>query len=226
MSKVRGKDVVLEFFNGGFYKPAACGLDCDFDYQTEYVETAVSGAGNFRTIEPTRDSWTVSCSNLVSLKEVNMLSLPELRQIQRSHLPVFIHFTHTSTTGQVYEVSGYAFIVGSPTQGTFAGMNSFNLSLVGSGPYSESFVPSPINPPGIVHRLEFTLGLDQDTYTNALLIGKEILEVIKGSLSIDKIITSGTPASDEAKYTSGTGTIQTGVTWSGTENGYIIYQDM
>lgn len=226
MGIVLGKDFLLTVFDGGFYKPLACDTDCSFEITTDTIETSVTGAGDWATFEGTRLSWSVSANGAVYLEVVNQLDIAELQAIQINKMKPLIHATLTSVDGKTYEVSGYVIITSSVVSGSYNGVTTFSISAKGTGKLNQSFVPSPINPPGNVNRLEFTLADGEDTYTNALLIGKKILEVIKGSLSIDTIITTGTPGTDEALYTSGLGSIKTGTVWSGTEKGYIIYQDL
>lgn len=226
MSLIKGGDLVLSVFIGGFYKQMVCLTNSEFDHTTEIIDTSVSGAGNFKTFVPTRDGWTVNANGIVSLEEVNKITLPELRALQVAHENLFLDFTRTSISGQTYRTTGYAIIVDTKDGGSYDGMDLFNISLVGNGPYTDTFVPSPINPPNCEMRLEFTLPDGADTYTNSLLIGKKINQVIKQGLGIDKIILTGTPNPDEVLSTPSTGTIKTGTTWSGDENGYIIYQDM
>lgn len=226
MSLIKGGDLVLSVYIGGFYKEMVCLTNSDFDHSTDFIDTSVTGAGNFRTVAATRDSWTMNANGVVSLQEVNKITLPELRALQVAHSNIFLDFTRTSVTGQTYRTTGYAIIIDTKDGGSYDGMDLFNISLVGNGPYTDSFVPSPVNPPNCEMRLEFTIAEGGDTFTSPLLVGKKVIEVIKQGLGIDTIITSGTPNPDEVLYTTGTGTIKTGVTWSGDENGYVIYQDM
>lgn len=227
MSYVLGKDVVLSFFDGSFYKPAACALDCTMSTKTNFVETSVEGAGNFKTVEPTQDSWSVSANGLVSLEEVNQLDIAELRVKQFAHEVILMHFTRTSVTGQIYEDIGYVYIESVEDTGVYNGMNTFSINLIGTGVLTQSFVPSPVVPPNNEMRLEFPLADGEDTYTNPVLVGKKIVEVFKSGLGIMNLITTGTPAPEQAKIEipSTTGSIVFGTVSAG-EKYYCMYQDI
>lgn len=200
MSLVKGDNVLLTLYNGGFDKPYACSLNSTLEATTDYIETSISGAGNFATWEATRDSWSVSCDGLVSLEEVNKLDLAELQALQFAHTKMLMKRTHTSDTGQVYVQIGYVIITNSTDTGNHDGMNTFSLTMKGTGILTQNFVPSPISPPGMSHRLEYTATGGETSLVSSLLEGKEILEFNKDGSGFSKIITTGTPASKEAKY--------------------------
>ena len=221
MSLVQGDNVVLSFYDGGFYKPYACALNCTLEISTELVETSISGAGNFATWEATRDSWSVSCDGLVSLEVTNQLDLAELRALQIAHTKILIHFTRTSDTGEVYMDSGYVLITNSTDTGNYDGMNTFSLTMKGTGKLTQSFVPSPISPPGTMHDF-YISGAGLTAYTMAT--NKDIIGAFR---QIDQfIITSGTPAINEIKYVTGTGILSWLVPLEADEKIHIQYQDI
>lgn len=227
MSDVLGRDFVLSIFDGGFYKAVACSDSCTFSSRTKFVDTSVEGTGIWETSEPTLNSWAVSAGGIVSLEETNQLDIAELRAIQYAQQKVFIHATRTSVTGQTYEDSGYCYIESVDDTGQVAGMNTFQISLIGIGEPAQSFVPSPVNPPNNEMRLEFDLANGEDTYTNPILVGKKIVEVFKSGLGIMNLITAGTPAPEQAKIEipSTTGSIVFG-TEGADEKCYCMYQDI
>jgi hypothetical protein len=225
MSVVKGENVVLSFFDGGFYKPAACGLSCTFEYTTELLNTSVRGTGNFSTFVPSVDTWGVSCDGIVSLEETNKLDLAELRQIQINHQQIYIRFTRTSITGEVYECNGYCYITASADTGNFGGMNTFSITLKGNGAFTQTFVPSPINPPGTMHDFYINLSGAQtgDTYY-VMATNKDIIGAFR---QIDQIIiTSGSPSINQIKYDSTTGILSWLNPLEADEVIHIQYQDL
>jgi hypothetical protein len=225
MSKVRGDNVVVTFFDGGFYKPYACALNCSLEITSDIIETSVSGSGNWANWEYSRDSWSGSCDGIVSLQETNTLDLAELQAKQIAHTKLLMHYTRTSDTGEVYESVGYVLITGSSDTGNFGGMNTFSITFRGTGALAQSFVPSPINPPGTMHSLFINLTGAQTGATSYTMATDKI--IIGAFRLVDYIIiTTGTPNVNEIKYVAATGVLSWLVELGPDEFIHIQYQDV
>lgn len=225
MSKVRGDNVVFTFFNGGFYKPYACALNGTLEISSDIIETSVSGSGNWANWEYSRDSWGGACDGLVSLQETNKLDLAELQALQIAHTKILMRCTRTSDTGEVYESVGYVLITGSSDTGNFGGMDTFSITFKGTGALSQSFVPSPINPPGTMHSFFINLtGAQTGATSYTMATDKEIIGAFR--LQDYIIITTGTPNVNEIKYVAATGVLSWLVPLEVDEFIHIQYQDV
>lgn len=225
MSKVRCDNVVVTFFNGGFYKPYACALNCSLEITSDIIETSVSGSGNWANWEYSRDSWSGSCDGIVSLQETNKLDLAELQELQINHTKLLMHYTRTSDTGEVYESVGYVLITGSSDTGNFGGMDTFSITFRGTGALAQSFVPSPINPPGTMHTFYInTTGAQTGATSYTMATDKEIIGAFR-KVNYN-IITTGTPNVEEIKYVAAMGVLSWLVPLESDETIQIQYQDV
>lgn len=223
--KVKGDNCVVYLFDG-IWKLYVCATNCELNVATDFIETSVSGAGLWASFKPTKNSFTLTLSGVVSLNETGTLGLPDLRQKQVSHEILLMRYQRTDEGGNVYTDELNFFITNSTDSGSFDGMNIFNIQGQGTGAITQIFtpvVPVPVGA-GLVYRYEFTATLNQKSLTDSSLIGKTILEFNMDGIGSGKIITSGTPLGTEVKYTSATGQFDWAIPAEDGEQGYILYQ--
>ena len=231
MAKVFGDNAVLFFYDSGSWKLYACDRSITLDVTTEVIETSVSGSGNWATFLPTKNSWTGSMDGVVSLNEINKLSLPDLRQRQYAGTLLLLRFQHTATDGTVYTEQGTAIITDSNDIGAYNSVNIFTIQLKGTGPLTQIFTPVTVINPGKVKRYP-TVGSTapatggETSFVIASLIGKDILSVTKDGVGNNDIILSGTPVAKEVKYETTTGTFTWAIPFEAGENYFILYQDL
>lgn len=234
MSKVLGKNSVVFINDAGVWKLYACGTSVTLDLTTDFVETSVSGQGNFATYMPSKDSFTGTLEGITSLEEFGKLSLPDLRQRQIAHELLLMRFQRTDNDGHVYTDEGHFFISRSSDVGSFDDVSKFTIELRGTGSLTQVFTPiAPVPLDGILaQRFEFTGTEGQSEFTfdgtggTDDLRNKTILEVNSDGLGNGKIITSGTPVGKEVKYTASTGVFTYAIPFEDGEEGYILYQDI
>lgn len=231
MSIVLGKDAV-GFIYDGSWKPWVCARSISYTINTEYIKTSVSGSGKDETIEPTENSATATLEGVVSLMEPGTLSLADLQVMQEAHTKFLFRYQRTDQSGNVYTSEAFFFILSSTDTGSFDGLNTFTVEMRRTGSTSIVYVPTP-NPlnsnkvkryPTIGNSLGVSVG--DTSFSSSLLIGKDILEVVKDGLGQAILITSGTPVGKEAKYTTSTGTIEFAVQFEAGEEAYVLYQDI
>lgn len=225
MGLVRGKNVVVLFFHSGVWLPYACARSCSLSVNTDFIETSVSGAGKWRTFSPQANSFTGSIEGLLNLEKINTLSLADLRAKQYAQTRLLVRFERTDddTPAHVYSDQFYCYISNSTDTSAFDNVATFNVDLQGDGPITQVFTPSPIIT-GTVLRLEYTAAGGETSITDTDLINKTIVEVVNDGMGFSPIITSGTPIAKEAKYISGTGTIEFPAPLEEGQEVYIIYQ--
>lgn len=230
MSKVLGKDVIVYIYDDGQWKMYACGTNCTLEVTTDFIETSVKGNGKFRNFVPTVNSFTGSIEGLVNFDLDNTLSLQDLRSKQLAHTKLLMQFERTDTTGVfTYVDEAYFFISSSSDSGPVDGMNSFSISLIGTGALTQSFVPTPVNPSGKVKRYEYTSASGGETSFSATALNLvDVIEVVKDGMGKTELITSGTPSLNQVKYTSaaGNGTIEFAIPFEAGEKAYVLYQDI
>ena len=231
MSKVYGDNAVLFTYDGGVWKLYACDKTVTLDVQTDTIETSVSGSGKWASFESTKNSGSASMDGVMSLNEINKLSLPDLRQRQYAGQKLLMRFQYTANDGSVYTEEGKFIITGSNSVGTFNSVAVFTIQLKLTGPLTQVFTPVTVTNPGKVKRYPLVgqtapASGGETVIAIPSLINKDLLEVVRDGVGNNDIILSGTPVSKEVKYTASTGSFQWAAPFDAGENYYILYQDL
>lgn len=226
MSLVRGENVLLQFYHDGVWKPYACARSCTFTTTTELVEVTVTGGGKNKHFKPTVNSFGGQCEGITSLGNAGLLTIYQLRQFQLGHVLQRSRFTRTadnSTSIYIDEVDFY--ITSVEDTSSFDNVSTFTIQLQGTGVIDQTIIDPPPTDSTLM-RIEFTAAGGETSFTDPLLIDKYILAIHKDGIGNSKIITSGTPASKECKYTAATGTFTWAIAFEPLEEAYVIYRDL
>lgn len=228
MSLVRGENVLVYIYSGGFWKLVVCGRSCTLNTNAESIETSITGTGVWRTYEYTANSWTGNIDGVVQLLMVNTVALPDIRALQYSQTKILFRYQRTDDNGNVYLEEGTALIKSVSDTGDYNNMNTFSVELLGSGPLTAIFTPTPVDPSGKVKRYEYTGIAGETSFSDILLNMKDVIDVVVDGVGRSKLITSGTPLGQEAKYTSGggVGIIEVPQPLVAGVQVYVLYQDM
>lgn len=224
MSLIKGKDIVVYTFLNGIWKMFACARTASFNVSTSMVEISTSGAGDYAAFLPQKHSFTGSIDGLINLDDAT-LRLSDFRALQLSKTKLLMRFERTSLTSEVYSSEVYFYITNSSDSGSYADVATFSIELQGTGAITEIFTPLPT--PTLVpkmNRLEYTGVGGEVSFTNAILIGVDVVAINKDGIGNSKIILSGTPLNKEAKFDTVTGTITWAIPFEEFEEAYILYQ--
>jgi hypothetical protein len=224
MDLVLGKNIVVYTFIGGVWKMFACARTASFSLSTSMLETVAIGSGSFANFVPQKHSFTGSIDGLINLDNTN-LRLSDFRALQLAKTKLLMRFERTGQSGDVYSTEGNFYITNSEDTGSYADVSTFSITLQGTGKLIEVFTPIPS--PTLttkMNRLEYTGTGGEFSFTDASLIGKDVLSIHKDGLGFSKIILSGTPINKEAKFDNVTGTIEFGVPFEPSEEAYVLYQ--
>jgi hypothetical protein len=230
LNLVPGINVVGYIFDST-WKPFVCSRSLSRTVTTATIKTSVSGSGANETIEPTENSATVSIDGLVSLQEPGTLSLVDLQALQDNRTPLLFRFVRTSMAGNVYTSQEMFYITSSQDTGSFDGLNTFTVQMQRTGPTVQIFTPTTSLNTNKVKRypvLDASLSMagGELSFTSSLLIGKDILSVVKDGMGQATIITSGIPVGKECLYDLSTGTFTFAVQFEAGEEAYVLYQDI
>lgn len=230
-TRVRGKNVAVFIYDGGTWKLYACGRECTLNRVTDFIETSVSGSGKFKTFRTTWNSFTGEITGVQHINKSGMINLADFDTLWQGQTKLLMRFQRTSDAGAVYTSEASFFISQLSDTGPYKDAATYTVNLQGTGGITNIASPTTSlnnNPvkryPTIGNSLGISVGAT--SFSNAALIGKDILEVVKDGLGQAKLITSGTPVAKEAKYTSSTGTIEFGVQFEAGEEAYVLYQDV
>lgn len=224
----KGENVVLFIYDGGIWKGYACARNITFSAATDLIETSSSGTGKYATFLPTKNSFGATIDGIVSFSVLDHLTYPDLVQRELSHTLLLLRFQHTDDSTEVYTAECNMYITNSSDTAGYSDMNFFTIELKGTGVITQIFTAQPPVPEeGVqVERYPYS-GVGGETgFTDAALIGKEILEVVKDGIGCSAILLSGTPIGKEVKYVSATGEFLFGIPFEPDEQAYILYQDI
>ncbi len=229
MSLVSGDNFIFYIYTGGTWKPYVCARSGSMTINTDTIETTVTGSGNYKTFEATVHSFTASIDGVISLNVTDSLSIADLQALQLAKTKLLCRFIQTSQAGDIYTKQAYFFINSSTDTGSFDGVATFNLSLIGTGGITTIFTP-PSQTTAEVYRYPAagdTAPATPGAYTWATgLTGKTILSIVKDGRGQSDIILTGTPVGNEALYDSTTGDITFAIPFEDVETApYMLYQN-
>jgi len=229
MSLVAGENYIFYIYDGGTWKQYVCARSGNMSINTETIETTVTGSGNYKTFKPTVHSYSAQIDGVISLNVSGSLTIADLQALQLAKTRLLCRFTQTSQAGDIYTKEAYFYITNSTDTGSFDGIATFNLSLLGTGSITQIFTP-PSPTTGTVYRypeVGTTAPVSSGTYTISLptLAGKSILGVWKDGVGNNDIITSGTPIDKEVLYDTATGDFTWAIPFDG-ESYFILYQNL
>lgn len=200
MSKVLGENMAALIYRDGMWKPYVCSRSISFNVSTDFIETSVTGTGNWATSKPTKNSWTGSADGVISLNAGSSLTLADLRSMQYGQELFLLRWTRTDLDGNVYTDEGYAYIANSSDTGSFDNVATFTIEFKGTGPIKQVYTPTETT--GIVTRNEYEGIGGEYFFESTSLYLKDIVTVDKDGIGRAKLIVIGTPdpATKEVLY--------------------------
>ena len=205
MALIRGENVMLYSYQGGFWKPFVCGRSCTFHTNAETLETSGKGSGIYRTNVGVAVNWDATFEGLVYLQKINTIALPDARALQVSLTTILFRYQRIDEAGNTYLDEGTAIITDISDDGNQDNAAGFSMQLKGTGPLTQIFTPTVINPTGKVKIYEYTGIAGEYSFTTPLLNLVDVINVFIDGQARSRIILSGTPLGQEAKYTSAAG---------------------
>lgn len=229
MSLVAGEDFVFYIYTGGTWKEYVCARSGNMSINTDTIETTVTGSGNYKTYEATVHGFTAQIDGVISLNVSGSLSIADLQALQLAKTKLLCRFIQTSKAGDTYTKQAYFFITNSTDTGSFDGIATFNLSLIGTGAITTIFTPPSPTTGDVIRYPEAgeTAPATPGAYTwSTGLTGKTILSIVKDGRGQSDIILSGTPVGNEALYDTTTGDITFAIPFEDVETApYMLYQN-
>lgn len=206
MSKVAGKDVLALIFYNGSWRNYACGLSCSLDVSTSFLETSTRGNGKSKTFVPSTDEFTGTIEGAIALQEPLLLSLPDFRDLQDAQTLLLMRYQHTDSLGNVYTEECSVYISRTSSNGALDGMGTFTIEFRGTGARTRIYTTTATSTLPVM-RLEYTGVGGEDSFTDALLIGKTAIAVFRDGIEQSKLLLTGTPINKEVLFTPSTGTL-------------------
>lgn len=206
MGKVAGKDVLALIFYNGQWRNYACGLSISMDVTTDFIETSTRGNGKSKTFTPAMDEWTATLEGVMTLEQSGLLSLPDFRDIQDAQIALLLRSQHTDDVGNIYTEEGTAYISRTTDTGAVEGAATFTIELRGTGSRTRIYTTTATSSLPVM-RLEYTGVGGEDTFTDALLVGKTAIAIFRDGIEQSKLLLTGTPINKEVLFDATTGTL-------------------
>lgn len=206
MSKVKGEDWVFYAFSGGIWKPYVCARSGNININTSTIETTVTGSGNFKTFEATVHDFSASIDGIISLSVAGSLTIADLQALQLAKTKILCRFVQTDLSGNVYRKEAYFIITGSTDTGSFDGIATFSINLLGTGAITQIFTPPPTTTPGDMRYPEqgdtapYTPGAYTWSLPGLAPTNTNLTNVVKDGRGSNNIILSGTPVGNEVLF--------------------------
>lgn len=225
MGKVAGKDVLALIFYNGQWRNYACGLSISMDVTTDFIETSTRGNGKSKTFTPAMDEWTATLEGVMTLEQSGLLSLPDFRDIQDAQIALLLRSQHTDDVGNIYTEEGTAYISRTTDTGAVEGAATFTIELRGTGSRTRIYTTTATSSLPVM-RLEYTGVGGEDSFTDALLVGKTAIAIFRDGIEQSKLLLTGTPINKEVLFdaTTGTLTLDAGNPLATGEEVAVLYQ--
>ncbi len=211
---VTGQDVQLYYHDSDTDTDIvfACARGCVMNINPNFKN--VTDYASAFAVKNKRDSysWGVSIDGLLTLENYSYLFLTDLIQSRES---ILIKFVVDNGAGGLVIYSGLVFPGPFTATGNHGEVATYSVQLVGTGPYNST--GTQVTPTGIlveggsVTRFEYTVPVEGTSITVPGLIGASAITVFaRGTAGEPTIIYAGTPAGDEIKFTTSTGSFTSG----------------
>jgi hypothetical protein len=221
---VKADGIVLYAKLGTNYYPIACGTSISITTTSDKIELAPYTSGKWRSFIYNRISGTITGSGLIKIDAGNNLySVFDLIAFQYEQLFVLAKYIITDPNGnsKTYEVNCLVDEVTLNTDAGGAATYNFSLSMT-SDP---EFIQTPVDTGGDnVQAWDYTATGGETSISDAVLINNEVIDIRRNGVGVE-IIFSGTPNTNQVKFTPSTGLIEFGYALGAGEYILVIYVD-
>ncbi len=190
----------------------ACARSCTMNINPNFKNVTDYASAWYQKVKRDLTTWGVNIEGLLTLENYSYLFLSNL---EASRETILIKFVVDNGAGGLVIYSGLVY----PGPMGFTANNNeigtYSVQLIGTGPYSST--GTQVTPTGIlveggsVARFEYTVPVDGTSITVPGLIGASVITIFaRGTAGEPTIIYAGTPAGDEIKFTTSTGSFTSG----------------
>lgn len=221
---VKADGVVIYHKLGVSYYPIACGTSATISTTTDKIETAPYTNGKWRSYEYGRTSGTISSSGLIKIDPGSSAYSPfDLIDFQHSHQKVLTKYTITDPQGnsKTYQVNCLVDDVTINTES--GGVATYSMSMTMTS--DPTFIQTPVDTGGDnVQAWDYTATGGEQTISDAVLIGNEVVDVRRNGIGLEVIFT-GTPTTNQVLFEDITGQLTFGMALGSGEYILVIYVD-
>lgn len=210
MAAVIGKNIMLYKYDAETETdiPFACSTNATFSVAVDQKEVTSQSSAWYREYKNDIASWTITCDGLVTLNGYGYLFLLEQQQ---SREQILVKFVIDNGEDGLVIISGNCNLTSLSINAPYKEVGTYNVSLQGSGAYGTS--GTTIDPSGVViiggsvYMKQYTAAGGESTITWSDMVGKSALDVTRGGIDVQEIISTGTPIDEQVKWNSTTGVL-------------------
>lgn len=188
--------------------PFACSTNATFNVQVDQKEVTSQSSAWYREFKNDIASWTITCDGLVTLNGYGYLFLLEQQQAREQ---ILVKFVIDNGEDGLVIISGNCNLTNLSINAPYKEVGTYSVSLQGSGAYGTS--GTSIDPSGVViiggsvFMKQYTAAGGETTITWSDMVGKSALDVSRGGIDVQEIISTGTPIDEQVKWNSTTGVL-------------------
>jgi predicted secreted protein len=210
MAAVIGKNIMLYKYDAETETdiPFACSTNATFNVQVDQKEVTSQSSAWYREFKNDIASWTITCDGLVTLNGYGYLFLLEQQQAREQ---ILVKFVIDNGEDGLVIISGNCNLTNLSINAPYKEVGTYSVSLQGSGAYGTS--GTSIDPSGVViiggsvYMKQYTAAGGETTITWSDMVGKSALDVTRGGIDVQEIISTGTPIDEQVKWNSTTGVL-------------------
>lgn len=210
MAAVIGKNIMLYKYDAETETdiPFACSTNATFNVQVDQKEVTSQSSAWYREFKNDIASWTITCDGLVTLNGYGYLFLLEQQQAREQ---ILVKFVIDNGVDGLVIISGNCNLTNLSINAPYKEVGTYSVSLQGSGAYGTS--GTSIDPSGVViiggsvYMKQYTAAGGETTITWSDMVGKSALDVSRGGIDVQEIISTGTPIDEQVKWNSTTGVL-------------------
>lgn len=210
MAAVIGKNIMLYKYDAETETdiPFACSTNAIFNVQVDQKEVTSQSSAWYREFKNDIASWTITCDGLVTLNGYGYLFLLEQQQAREQ---ILVKFVIDNGVDGLVIISGNCNLTNLSINAPYKEVGTYSVSLQGSGAYGTS--GTSIDPSGVViiggsvYMKQYTAAGGETTITWSDMVGKSALDVSRGGIDVQEIISSGSPIDEQVKWNSTTGVL-------------------
>lgn len=130
-TKVLGKNAMLYVFDvpTDDYQPFVCARDITQNIATEFIETSVSGSGQFRTFVPTANTGAVTIRGLMALNKDVQLDIADFQRLQLAREKLDSYIIYEAENGRTYTLSCDLYVENTSVEASFDNVSNFSVDL-------------------------------------------------------------------------------------------------
>lgn len=122
------------FWDGSQWVSYICSRADVVDVNSEFIDTSVTGNGQWSTRVPSGLSWSARIDGLVNLsKTTNPITISQLREFQNNGTRIYFKFELLDDDGNFHQEVGYGYIQTCNITSSFDNVPTFSVTIVGDG---------------------------------------------------------------------------------------------